>query len=247
MLPYTTFDTVDLGFIKLHVWGMFAALGFCAAILFAAREARKRNLDSEIIYDISPWIIIGSVVGARIVFLLENPSAIAGLVDIIAVWKGGMAFHGGFFGGIMAAAIYIRRRKLNFWKLADVFAPAIALGHAIGRLGCLATGLHIGKETTSALGVMYEGRLRHPTPLYEFFALIGIFGILLLLRKKASHVHGLLFACYVALYSFARFFIEFYRADPTYYGFTVAQYIVVALFAVSAGFILLSRTATSRA
>ena len=240
MIPYKTFSTIELGFLKLHVWGLFVALGFLAGILLAAREARRRKLDPEVIYDVSPWIIIGSIIGARLVFILENPSAVTNPIDIISVWNGGMAFHGGLFGALTAAFIYVKRKKISLWKYADVFAPSIALGHAIGRVGCFLTGLHIGKETTVPWAVMYEGKLRHATPLYEFIALIGIFAALMWLRnRKISHsFDGFLFAAYVASYSVARFIIEFFRTDPAYFGFTAAQYIAAVLFVVAAAIIV---------
>lgn len=241
MIPYSTIKTIDIGFLKLHVWGIFAALGFLAAILIAAREARRRKLDEEVIYDAAPWVIIGSVIGARIVFLLENPWAVSGPLDIISVWNGGLAFHGGLFGGILAFLAYVKRKKISLWKYADAIAPAIAVGHAIGRIGCFATGLHIGRETSVPWAVMYEGKLRHATPLYEFLGLIGIFAFLLWLgnRKMSKSLEGIVFAAYVASYSLLRFAVEFYREDPTYYGLTIAQYLAIGLFLASLGFILL--------
>src|SRR3989338_9207420 len=101
MLPYKTFSTIELGFLKLHVWGIFVAIGFLVGIFLAAREAKRRKLDPEIIYDVAPWIILGSIIGSRLFFLIENPWAVTSLIDIISVWKGGMAFHGGFFGALI--------------------------------------------------------------------------------------------------------------------------------------------------
>lgn len=240
MLPYKNFSTIELGFLKLHVWGIFVAIGFLAGIFLAAREAKRRKLDAEVIYDVSPWIILGSVIGARLVFLVENPWAVTGFMDVISVWKGGMAFHGGLFGALIAGFIFVKRRKISLWKYADAAAPSIAIGHAIGRVGCFLTGLHIGKETSVPWAVMYEGKLRHATPLYEFIALIGIFAMLMWLRKRkiSQSFDGFLFAAYVAAYSFARFFIEFFRTDPAYFGFTIAQYIAAVLFVASAAIIV---------
>ncbi len=240
MLPYKTFSTIELGFLKFHVWGIFVALGFLVGIFLAAREAKRRKLDPEIMYDAAPWIILGSVIGARLVFLIENPWAVTGFMDIISVWKGGMAFHGGFFGALIAGFIFVKRKKINLWKYADAAAPSIAIGHAIGRVGCFLTGLHIGKETSVPWAVMHEGKLRHATPLYEFIALIGIFALLMWLRKRkiSQSFDGFLFAAYIAAYSFVRFFIEFFREDPAYFGFTIAQYIVAVLFVASAGIIV---------
>ncbi len=238
-LPYRTFSSIDLGFLQLHVWGIFAALAFLVAFWFAAREAKRRRLDSEVIWDLAPWLIFGSILGARIVFFLENPLALTSPLEFFRVWNGGLAFHGGFAGGVAAFLIFARLRRLDFWKYADAVAPAIALGHAVGRCGCFLTGLHIGKEADVPWAVYYDGALRHATPLYEFMALMAIFGFLLWFRNQKLAFDGFLFAAYLALYSVARFVIEFYRADPTYFGFTVAQYITVVLFAASSSFIVL--------
>ncbi|MBI2141937.1 prolipoprotein diacylglyceryl transferase [Candidatus Woesearchaeota archaeon] len=247
MLPYNTFSTIELGFLKLHVWGLFVALGFLAGIFLAAREAKRRKLDPEIIYDVAPWIILGSIIGARLVFLIENPWAVAGFIDIISVWKGGMAFHGGFFGALIAGFIFVKKRKIHLWKYADAAAPSIAIGHAIGRVGCFVTGLHIGKETSVPWAVMYEGKLRHSTPLYELIALLGIFAALMWLRKRklAGSFDSFLFLAYVAMYSAVRFFIEFFRTDPVYFGFTIAQYIVAVLF-VGSGAVIVKKFAAKR-
>ena len=235
MIPYYTVSEFNIGFLTLHVWGMFAALGFLAGILFAGRLALKSRLDPQVIYDFSPWLIIGSIIGARIVFLLENPSSVHSLIDLVSVWNGGMAFHGGFAGGFVAVFIYARKNKIKLWEYADVLAPAIALGHAIGRIGCYVTGLHIGKETSVPWAVYYDGALRHPTPAYEFIGLFAIFFFLLWIREKkiAHSFHGFLFFLYIALYSALRFFVEYFRTDPTFFGLTIAQYIVIALFLFS--------------
>ncbi|MBI4438330.1 prolipoprotein diacylglyceryl transferase [Candidatus Woesearchaeota archaeon] len=249
MIPYKTFQHIDLGIFDLHVWGIFAALAFLAAIFTASREAKRKGLNPEAIYDSAPWIIIGSIIGARIVFLIENPAALTSPIDIISVWKGGLAFHGGFFGGIAAFIAYAKRNKLAMWKYADAIAPSIAIGHAIGRIGCYLTGLHIGRETTAPWGVLYEGSIRHPTPAYEFIGLIGLF-LLLTLAKHNRIVKardGLLFMLYVALYSLLRFFIEFFRVDPKYMGLTAAQYIVIALFIISCAGIAVLINKTRRA
>ena len=238
MIPYYPVSSIDLGFIKLHVWGIFAAIGFLVAIYTAARQARRKGLDPEVVYDVAPWIIIGSIIGARLVFILENPSAVESALDIIAVWNGGLAFHGGFFGAIVAFLVYTQRRKLNFWKYADAIAPSIALGHAVGRIGCLATGLHIGKEANVPWAFLHDGVPRHPTPLYEILGLVPLFFFLrwLSFRKVSRSFDGFIFAAYVALYSALRFFVEFYRTDPAYYlGLTAAQFIVIGLFVASLG------------
>ena len=238
MLPYFTFDSIKIGFLTVHVWGIFAALGFAVGVFVAAWSARKLRLDPEVIYDISPYLIVASIVGARIVFFLENPWLFTPL-EFFQVWNGGLAFHGGFIGAVLTFVVYMRVKKLDLWKFGDAFAPAIALGHAIGRVGCYLTGLHIGKQADVPWAVFYEGSLRHPTPLYELLLLVVIFCFLVWFSRSriSLRFHGFVFAVYVLLYSTGRFFIEFFRTDPVYHGFTVAQYITIALFIGSIIFI----------
>ncbi len=242
MIPYKAFEMIDLGFIELRVWGIFAALAFIVGILFAAREARRRNLDPEVIYDAAPWIIAGSIIGARVLFLLENPWSVKGLLDIISVWNGGLSFHGGFLGGTVAFIFHIKKKGLKLWKYADAIAPALVLGHAVGRVGCYLTGMHIGREADLPWSIVQEGALRHPVILYEIAALLIIFAMLHFVSRKkiANSFSGFVFAVYVASYSIARFILEFFRTDPTYFGFSAAQYIVAVLFVASVGVIVLN-------
>ncbi|MBI2133856.1 prolipoprotein diacylglyceryl transferase [Candidatus Woesearchaeota archaeon] len=238
MLPYFTLSSFKLGFITIHVWGIFAALGFIVGMFFASREAAKRGLDPDAIHDSAPWVMLGAIVGARIVFLLENPWAVSGFFDIFSVWNGGLAFHGGFFGGVGVFLAYMRHKGLSVLRYSDAIAPGIAIGHAVGRLGCHVTGMHVGKESSLPWSIFHEGAARHPVILYEIAALLLIFFVLLWVReRKFSRVDGRVFFMYIALYSFARFFIEFFRTDPVYFGFSAAQFIVVAVFAASLFFL----------
>ncbi len=244
MIPYTAFESISLGFFKIHVWGIFAALAFLAGIFFASREAKRRNLDPDVIFDAAPWIILGSILGARLVFLVENPSSIKSFIDIIGIWKGGLAFHGGFLGAVIVFIAYVKHKKLSLWKYADAIAPGIVIGHVIGRIGCYLSDMHVGKEADLPWSIFQQGALRHPVILYEIAALLVIFSLVYFVsrNKISKSFDGFVFAFYVAAYSVARFILEFFRTDPTYFGFSAAQYIVAVLFVVSAGFIVLKKS-----
>ncbi len=242
MIPFSPLSSIDIGFLNIQVWGVFAALGFLAGIFIATREAKRRGLDPDVIYDVAPWLIIGSIVGARVVFLIENPSSVRSIVDLISIWNGGLAFHGGFFGAVAVFAFYVKRKKLDLWKYADSIAPGIVIGHLVGRIGCHLTGMHVGKEASLPWSIFQEGALRHPVILYEIAALLVIFGLVYFVSRKkiAQSFNGFVFAFYVALYSLARFILEFFRTDPAYFGFTAAQYIVAVLFVGSVSVIVIN-------
>lgn len=241
MLPYATFNAIHLGPITIYVWGIMVALGILAGLILATREAKRKKLDAEEIYNIGIISVVSGILGARLVFALENPGALDSFWDFFKVWEGGLAFHGGFFGALAFGFAYIKIKKLDFKKYLDTFAPSIAIGHAIGRIGCILTGLHIGKETTSPLGVYYDGAVRHLTPLYEMVGLVVLFLFLMKIRQKdgIEKKGGFLFVIYLTGYSALRFVVEFFRADPVYYGFTVAQYITAVLFLAGISIIFL--------
>lgn len=241
MLIYPTFNEIHIGPITIYVWGVMVALGILVGILLATKEAKRKKLSQEEIYNIGIISVISGIMGSRIVFALENPAALTSFWDFFKVWEGGLAFHGGFFAAILVGYVYIRIRKLDFKKYLDAVAPSIAIGHAIGRVGCILTGLHLGKETTVPWGVYQNGAVRHLTPLYEMIGLVILFLILTKLKthKLIEKKEGLLFTFYLTSYSALRFFVEFFRTDPAYYGFTIAQYITAVLFLAGAVIIFL--------
>ena len=241
MLPYATFNEIHIGPVTFYVWGIMVALGILVGLILASREAKRKKLDPEEIYNIGIISVVSGILGARLVFALENPGALTSFWDFFRVWEGGLAFHGGFLGALGVGFLYIKIKKLDFPKYLDTLAPSIAIGHAIGRIGCILTGLHLGKETTSPLGVYYDGTVRHLTPLYEMVGLIVLFVILMKIRGKEGieNKDGFLFAIYLTSYSALRFVVEFFRADPVYYGLTIAQYITAVLFLAGVSIIFL--------
>lgn len=238
-IPYIYHPEIDLGFIKIYSFGLLVSLAFLVAIWFIVREAKKQALDLNRIYSLIFYIMLGGVIGSRIAHVLGNwDSYMSDPLTIFMLWYGGLAFYGGFIGALLFAFIFIKKKKMKFWQYADLIAPALALGHAIGRVGCLVgDGGHVGKITTLPFGVMVNGELRHLTALYSFVNLITLFVILLLLKKRKPFV-GFLFLFYVAYYALTRFFIDFLRTDPTYFGLTATQWVAIPLFFIAFGVII---------
>jgi phosphatidylglycerol:prolipoprotein diacylglycerol transferase len=214
MIPYTPHPVIlELGFFKIYSWGLMVAIAFFIGIVIAAKEAERKNIKKSKIYDIATYIIIGAIIGSRAGHIIFNPEAIQTFLDFFKIWQGGMSFHGGFIGALLFSVFYIKKNKMNFWKITDVIAPSIPLAQAIGRIGCFLRGCCYGIPTTLPWGIEYLNEVRHPTQIYSSIALLGIF-FFLSKQKNKKRFDGSLFLTYIAIYSVFRFFIEFIRAEP---------------------------------
>ncbi|GAK02625.1 prolipoprotein diacylglyceryl transferase [Geomicrobium sp. JCM 19037] len=209
----------------IYWYGLIIMLGGLLAFLLANHEAKRRGLHSELLLDLLIWAVPISIVSARLYYVLfrldyylENPG------QIIAIWEGGLAIHGALIGAVITAIVFAKKRGVSFWKLADITAPSILLGQAIGRWGNFmnqeAHGGEVSRQFLENLMLpefiinqMYiDGTYYHPTFLYEsLWSLIGV-AILLYLRRVNLR-RGELFLTYVIWYSFGRLFIEGLRTD----------------------------------
>lgn len=230
-----------LGPLHINMYGIMFALGILVASLLAIREAKKREINKEVILDLVFYSLLGIIIGARLFYVLFYwPENIPfNFVEIFAVWRGGLAFFGGLIGALAAGYIFVRKKKLKFLVLADIFTVPIVIGHIFGRLGDYFTGGHPGKITSLPWGIYLNDAIRHPVVLYEIIGLIIIVMILLNLRKLKSF-DGFLFSSYIMLYSTQRMILDFFRiesTDPRYFGLTPTQHLVIILFVLSAAFI----------
>ena len=219
---------IHIGPLVIRWYGFMIAIAFLVGIWLAGKEAQRKGIDSEKLQDFFLYLLIGAVIGARLYYVAfadwagfsDNP------LSVFAVWQGGLAIHGGILGGLLVCVFYTRRQKVSFWKFADMLAPSLILGQAIGRIGCFFNGDAHGYPTDmpwglvyapeSPAGQMFPGQPLHPTQLYEMLFNFIIFGILWKVRKK-SKVDGHLFFFYVILYSAIRIFVEHFRADKLTY------------------------------
>jgi phosphatidylglycerol:prolipoprotein diacylglycerol transferase len=210
-----------IGPLTIHTYGVILAIAFLTGISLAVRQAKVEGEDPEKIFDLCFYIVLAAILGSRLLFVLinyrfylENP------LNILKLWKGGLVFYGGLLGALAVGSWYIKRHQLPLWKLADILAPSIAVGQAIGRLGCFAAGCCYGKETDVAWAVTFAdpyclaptGISRHPTQLYSSGTALLIF-FLLLIVYRFHRFRGQVFWSYVALYSVGRFILEYFRTD----------------------------------
>lgn len=220
------------------------AIGFLLGAYLVWRWAPKYQVPREKLEGLLLWIIFDSVIGARIYYVVQNDfhSYLQEPWRILAVWEGGLAFFGGLFGGILGAYLYTRRQGLAFSSIADLFAPAIPIGAAIGRISCGLAGMDYGTPTQLPWGVIYtnpnsyaptDGIARHPDQYYELVGDLLIATILIKLRGILPK--GALFLAYLILFSTLRFFIFFVRGsvDPVAFGLKNAQLTALAILTVA--------------
>ena len=237
---------LKIGPVTVYSYGIMIALAVIICAWLLNRDAKIYKISSEVIYDLMFWTVAWGILGARILYISltwdyfqHNP------LEMIMIQHGGLAWQGGFAGGALAGVWFVRSKKLSLRFFLDLVAPYIALGQAIGRIGCFFNGCCYGKPV--AWGIFFpvhEARL-HPTQLYECAGLFLAFFILKYAQTK-PHRQGMIFVLYLWLAAIERFAVEFFRADHDHlwWGLSLFQYIALGIFVI--GLVLLGRFDTSR-
>jgi phosphatidylglycerol:prolipoprotein diacylglycerol transferase len=232
MLP----QLLKIGPFTLYSFGLMVVVGFALGVTLASRLAKQRGQDGEAFLDGAVVILFASIVGARLLFVMLNTGQYAQhLLEIGALWRGGMSFHGGAVMGILAGWIFMRRKKLPALPLADAAAPGLALGYAIGRVGCFLNGCCYGGPTTLPWGIHFPGTEPgvhyHPAQVYATLINLALCGALVAAYRR-PHRSGQILALYIGAYSIYRFLIEIIRkgvtADVAAFGLTGAQLFSIA-------------------
>lgn len=224
---------IQLGPFSIYWYGVIIALGLFLGLYLATREADRLGLKKDYFIDLVVIATPVAIIFARIYYVIfewdhyrDGP-----LWKLIAVWEGGIAIHGALIGAVLTAILYARYRNISFWQIADIAAPSIILGQAIGRWGNFmnqeAHGGPISRTTYENFHqylpdfimnqMCIDGVMYHPTFLYESVWNFIVFGFLLLLRKY-NPLRGEVFLSYVILYSIGRIFIEAMRTDSLWLG-----------------------------
>ncbi len=214
-----------LGFLKVHWYGIILGSAAVFGLILALIEARRINFDSEILMDLLLYAVPLAIIGARAYYVLfQWKYYAANPIEIIAIWHGGLAIHGALIGSILAGFIFAKSKGISFLKLADLAAPSILLGQAIGRWGnfmnqeahggpvdlAFLQNMHLPAFIVNQMNIV--GIYYHPTFLYEsIWNIIGV--IILLWFRRGNPVKGLVFFNYLIWYSIGRFFIEGLRTD----------------------------------
>src|SRR5438876_5534238 len=235
---------LELGPITVYTYGVLLAAAYLLGLRLAMARAKQRGLDETRVLDLGIYIIISALVGAKLLLLVTDwQSFSTDPGELLSLARSGGVFYGGLILAVVVALWYIRRIGLPLWTTCDVFAPGIALGHVVGRFGCLFAGCCYGKPTTKPWGITFTdpfaaanvgtplGIPLHPTQLYEAGAELLILTLLLATEKKGRPYPGRTFWLYMLLYAISRFIIEFYRGDErgTVFMFSTSQFISLLL------------------
>ena len=224
------------------------ALAFLAGLWTATRRARRENIPAEKIADVTLWLMVGAILGARFVYVTtywREEFASQPFTEIFMIQHGGLVYYGGLVGAAVAGFSFIRWKKMPLWKTADVFAPSIALGSVFGRAGCLLNGCCYGRPTDAPWAITFTNPQAHefsgtpldvplhPTEIYDALLNFGLYVFLawLFRRKKFD---GQVFSTYLLCYAVTRSIVEYFRGDYTnlhyHLGLTPAQWISVPIF-----------------
>lgn len=220
---------LNLGILSIHWYGIFIVLGIISALILTLQLARRFDIKSEHIWDLSFYLVLFGIIGARVYeIFLEFPYYLTHPNQIIKIWEGGLAIHGAIITGALTIFLFVKKNKLDFWKLTAITVPGLALGQAIGRWGNWFNQELFGLPTNLPWGIPIEIISRpidyisynffHPTFLYESLGLIiiAIFLTAILYKNSLSKkIAMLVVACYLALYSLLRFGLEFIKIDVT--------------------------------
>ncbi len=228
----------QIGPLTIYSYGVMLAVAVFICTFLLEKEARKSGVDSNFIFDFCFWVVVSGIIGCRIFYILLNFSYfIQNPSEIIMLQRGGLAWQGGLIAGTLTALWLINKQKLSIGRVLDLVAPYIALGQAIGRLGCFLNGCCFGREAPWGIYFPAHHARLHPTQLYESAGLLLIFFILKKFHGFKKN-DGEIFVLYLVLASFERFIVEFFRADHTefWWGLSIFQamslcFMTVALYA----------------
>lgn len=249
----------EIGNWPVYAYGVLLAIAYLVALQLAVVRARRQGLDGTKVMDLGIYLIIAALVGAKLMlivvdfdYFLQQPGELLSLV------RAGGVFYGGVIAALVVALVLARRYGLSIWTAADLFAPGIALGHVIGRLGCLLAGCCYGRPTDMPWGITFTNPVAsanvgtplgvplHPTQLYDAAAELVILVVLLATERRGRPYAGRTFWLYMLLYGVSRFVVEMYRGDErgSIAGLSTSQF--VSVIAVPTALLMLWRLRARR-
>ncbi|MFQ6112248.1 MAG: prolipoprotein diacylglyceryl transferase [Nitrospinota bacterium] len=245
---------IQLGPFEIRFYGLMYVIAILVGLKLVRGEAERKGLglSADEAGNFVLLAVVLGIIGARLYYVAFRWDYYSrALLEIPAIWHGGLAIHGGIAGGVVGGVIFTRRKRLPFFRFADAVAPSIILGQTFGRFGNFMNGDAHGLPTDLPWGITFPPESiagqefpetpLHPTMLYELVLNFLIFLTLWRLRRR-PHGDGFIFSLYLILYSAGRFVVSFYRADSLYLGtFRAAHVVGLILMALFAAFILSRR------
>jgi phosphatidylglycerol---prolipoprotein diacylglyceryl transferase len=240
---------LELGPLTLYSYGVLLASAYLLGLWTAVRRANAAGLDGNRVLDLGIWVIIAALVGAKaLLFVVDFRYFTSSWDNFMMLVRSGGVFYGGLIAAVLVCIYQLRKHRLPLWTSGDLFAPGIALGYMVGRLGCLLAGCCYGRPTEVAWAITFTdpaaamnvgtplGVPLHPTQVYEALAGLVILVTLLATEGLGRRFPGRTFWLFVLMYSVLRFGIEFFRGDERGVVFAVmstSQFISVVLFPLS--------------
>ena len=253
---------IEIGKFSVYSFGFMLAISFLAGIYVSSYRAKRYGVNPQYILDVSVYLILAGVIGSRVLYVVFHLEEYNSFLDIFALWQGGATLYGGLLLAILTAYVFSARKKIGFLLIGDIFAPALALGIMVTRVGCFLSGCCYGKETTLPWGVVFPPESAagayareigaaagtvvhlHPSQLYASFYGLLIFLVLMLGEKKLTK-RGAVFGVFLMLYGVFRFALDFSRYYEEnmrmLFDLTLNQWISVGLFATGL-FLLVRKT-----
>jgi phosphatidylglycerol---prolipoprotein diacylglyceryl transferase len=217
----------SIGNWPVYSYGVLLAAAYLIGLQLGVVRARKAGVDPARVMDLGIYLIIAALVGAKLMLIAVDWEYFKSQPrELLSLVRAGGVFYGGLIAAVAVGLWLVRRYKLPVWTTADLMAPGIALGHVVGRFGCLMAGCCYGRPTDVSWAITFTDPLAaqnvgtplgiplHPTQLYDAGAELIILGLLLFTERKAKPFAGRTFWLYLLLYAISRFIIEFYRGDP---------------------------------
>jgi phosphatidylglycerol:prolipoprotein diacylglycerol transferase len=249
----------EIGNWPVYSYGVLLAAAYLVALQLAVVRARRQGLDGTRVMDLGIYLIIAALVGAKLMLVVVDFEYFRNQPrELLSLVRAGGVFYGGLLAALGVAVVLVRRYQLRIWMTADLFAPGIALGHVIGRLGCLMAGCCFGKPTDVPWAITFTNPLAasnvgtplgvplHPTQLYDAGAELLILIILLVTERRGRPFEGRTFWLYMLLYGISRFVVEFFRGDDrgVMLGVSTSQF--VSLLVVPLAMVMLVRLRARR-
>jgi len=239
----------SLGPLTIYSYGVLLATAYLLGLWLAARRATAAGLDGAKVLDLGIWVIIAALVGAKaLLFVVDFEHFTSSWEGFTTLLRSGGVFYGGLIAAIVVCIYQLRKHRLPLWQSGDLFAPGIALGYMVGRLGCLLAGCCFGRPADVAWAITFTdpaaamnvgtplGVPLHPTQVYESIAGLLILVALLAIERWGRTFPGRTFWSFVLLYAVSRFIIEFYRGDDrgmVFDALSTSQFISVVLAPLS--------------